>query len=238
MATQNRTELASILNESAFRWSFGSTCEYVKLLESFLKENNLPVPKFPDNFIRGTKNVPQAVPHRLFSGRRGEMSEVTDSATKSSISHPSTFFEFPSYSNTSQSSNVSTQSESSGYRSSPTVKVSDIPTQSPIKEVTLKDLLLLLLWDLVKQYKATCNGSIPDEVRQFLSFHAMIPPVSQTDISSWFVWVCRRISVLMELMSLNKKVVVKAFVDREAQQSNETDMIADTICDMLRAHRI
>ena len=234
MASQNRIEMASILNDSAFRWSFGSPCEYVRLLESFLKLNKLPVPKFPENFISNSKSGTQSTPCAKFTNRLHESFAMTPST-----SQVNTFFGFSSYSNTSCSLNT-TPSKTSGYSSSPTVRLSFTKhtSQPATREVSLKELLFLLLWDLIKQYKITCNGTIPDEVQRFLDVQSMVPPMEDSEVSTWYVWVSRRINVLLGLMGLTRKFVVKVFVDREVENSTEGDMITNTILDMLRANKI
>ena len=225
--------MASILNESAFRWSFGSPCEYVRLLESFLKMNKLPVPKFPENFTARSKSGTQSTACSNFTKR------VNESRASTPPSQVNTFFEFPSYSNTSCSL-IATPSNTSGYSSSPTVRLSFTEhfSQPASRELSLKELLFLLLWDLIKQYKITCNGAIPDEVQRFLDVQSMVPPMEDTEVFKWYVWVSRRINALLGLMGLTRKYVVKAFVDREAKHSNDGDMITYTILDMLRANKI
>ena len=234
MASQNRIEMASILNDSAFRWSFGSPCEYVRLLESFLKINNLPVPKFPENFIANSKSGAQTTPCENITNNLFESSVSTQST-----SQVNTFFGFPSYSNTSYSSNT-TPSKTSGYSSSPTVKLSFTKhlSQPSTQEVSLKELLFHLLWDLIKQYKITCNGNIPEDVQRFLDVQSMVPPMENSELSKWYVWVSRRINVILGLMGLTRKFVVKMFVDREVENSTERDMIMDTLLDMLRANKV
>ena len=234
MASQNRIEMASILNESAFRWSFGSPCEYVRILESFLKMNKLPVPKFPENFTARSKSGTQSTTCANFTNRVHESPTLT-----SSTSQVNTFFEFPSYNNTSCSL-ITTPSKTSGYSSSPTVRLSftDQFSQPVSRELSLKELLVLLLWDLIKQYKMTCNGAIPDEVQRFLDVQSMVPPMEDTDVSTWYVWVSRRINALLGLMGLTRKYVVKAFVDREVKHSTEGDMITHTLLDILRTNKI
>ena len=234
MASQNRIEMASILNDSAFRWSFGSPCEYVRLLESFLEINKLPVPKFPENFINNSKSGNQSTPNANFTNRLHESSDSTPSTSQENI-----LFGFPSYINTSCSLNTNI-SNTSGYSSSPTVRLSFTKqiSQPDTREVSLKELLFLLLWDLIKQYKITCNGAIPEEIQRFLDVQSMVPPMEDSEVSIWYVWVSRRINILLGLMGMTRKCVVKVFVDREVENSTEGDMITDTILDMLRANKI
>ena len=230
MASQNRTELASILNESAFRWSFGSPGEYARLLESFLKENNLPVPKFPNTFTNGGNSANQ-----LSSSSVKETSMLRPSSP-----HRGHLDEFPTYFDTCSSS-TSTPSVTSGYSSSPMVQLSSIDKYEllPNRESSLKELVFLLLWDLIKEYKASCDGDIPDEVQRFLQVQKIFYSIDDSRTSVvWHTWLSRRINALIRLLGLSRRSKVNSCIAREIPDSTEKDMIVETMVVMLKANKV
>ena len=175
MASHNRAELASILNESAFRWSFGSTGEYAKLLESFLKENNLPVPKFPKEFTSSCNIIAQPTSSNLCdTSMSGHFTTYRNNKE-----------EFPSHSDMCYTS-TTTPLISKGNRTTQSVQLpsSDTFEQLPIREMSIKDLVFLLLWDLIKEYKESCSGIIPEEVQRFLQVQRMFHSIDDSAVGS------------------------------------------------------